>query len=401
MSEFKTKGYVHHIPKRYYARIFKTRAREGFSLSLDELCEDQGEVAVTLGEDENGQLVITGYNQLLSKNAANKKREIQDSYLCAALRNNEIQGSKADIDRLVAYQGEVAAARQYVQCLKQERAVLQQVAKNSTKCLRPKALMVQGVRQDVKSTKTYKPVARKVKPVYGTLPEAFRIERQIVGDPLKGMPELNAKTREFEPTARYTAERKQIIDKAHPGDFLWPEERKLVHNIMMDFNHTFAWEDSERGRFREDFFPPIKIPVVEHTPWVLRNIPIPPGIYEEVCGIIKKKIAAGVYEPLNSSYRSQWFCVLKKDGKSLRIVHSLEPLNKVTIAHSGLPPATEELADEFAGRACGGMFDLYVGYDERLLDSSSRDNTTFQTPYGALRLVTLPMVHMGTFNKCL
>jgi len=75
----------------------------------------------------------------------------------------------------------------------------------------------------------------------------------------------------------------------------------------------------------------------------------------------------------------------------LRIVHSLEPLNAVTVAHSGVPPGTEELASSFAGRACGGMFDLYVGYDERLLAEESRDMTTFQTPYGALRLVTLPM----------
>jgi Integrase zinc binding domain/RNase H-like domain found in reverse transcriptase len=37
------------------------------------------------------------------------------------------------------------------------------------------------------------------------------------------------------------------------------------------------------------------------------------------------------------------------------------------------------------------MLDLYVGYDERALSPSSRDLTTFQTPYGALRLTTLPM----------
>ena len=83
--------------------------------------------------------------------------------------------------------------------------------------------------------------------------------------------------------------------------------------------------------------------------------------------------------------------MIKKDGRNLRIVHSLEPLNEVTIAHSGIPPATETLAAQFAGRACGGMFDLYVGYDERTLAESSRDLTTFQTPFGALRLVTLPM----------
>ena len=37
------------------------------------------------------------------------------------------------------------------------------------------------------------------------------------------------------------------------------------------------------------------------------------------------------------------------------------------------------------------MMDLYVGYDECVLASSSRDLTTFQTPYGAMRLTTLPM----------
>ena len=37
------------------------------------------------------------------------------------------------------------------------------------------------------------------------------------------------------------------------------------------------------------------------------------------------------------------------------------------------------------------MLDLYVGYDKRLIAESSRDLTTFQTPFGTLRLVTLPM----------
>jgi hypothetical protein len=237
----------------------------------------------------------------------------------------------------------------------------------------------------------YKPVALKVKPIVTGLPEQFRIKREIKGDPLEGMPALSPNPPDYIPTGRYTQERKDEIDKIHSDDFLWIEERKLMHHLMMEQNQAFAWDDTERGSFREDFFPPIVIPIVEHKPWVYRNIPIPSGIYEEVCKLVQKKIEAGVYEPSNASYRSRWFTVAKKDGKSLRIVHSLEPLNAVTIAHSGVPPGTEELASSFAGRACGGMFDLYVGYDERLLAEESRDMTTFQTPYGALRLVTLPM----------
>src|ERR1700730_12705795 len=164
-----------------------------------------------------------------------------------------------------------------------------------------------------------------------------------------------------------------------------------MHHFMAEQNEGFAWSDAERGHFRTDFFPAVEFPVIPHTPWIQRNIPIPPGIYEEVCALVRKKIEAGVYEPSNSSYRSRWFVVAKKDGKSLRIVHSLEPLNAVTIRHSGVTPMPDHLAEQFAGRACGAMLDLYVGYDERPIAEASRDYTTFQTPYGAKRLVSLPM----------
>lgn len=241
-----------------------------------------------------------------------------------------------------------------------------------------------------KAAKKYKPVALKTKPVMGELPDKFRIVRNIIGDPLADLPTLSPDPPKFIPTGRYTQERKDLFDKANPG-FLWPAERDLLHHFMMLHQDGFAWDDSERGHFREDFFPPVDIPVIPHTPWVLRNIPIPPGIYDAVCKLLKRKIDAGVFEPSNSSYRSRWFCVAKKDGVSLRIVQSLEPLNKVTIQHSGVPPFTEQIIDHFCGRACGSMMDLYVGYDERALAPSSRDYTTFQSPFGALRLTTLPM----------
>ena len=242
----------------------------------------------------------------------------------------------------------------------------------------------------IATKKRYKPVALKVKPVIGELPAKFRIIRNITGDPLANLPVLDPRPPPFKPYGRYTQERKDLFDAANPG-FLLPAERALMHHFMVLHQDGFAWNDTERGHFREDFFPPVDIPVVPHKPWVLRNIPIPPGIYNEVCQVLQRKIDAGVFEPSNSSYRSRWFCVVKKDGKSLRMVQSLEPLNKVTIQHSGVPPFTEQIAEHFAGRACGSMMDLYVGYDERALAELSRDYTTFQTPFGALRLTTLPM----------
>ena len=238
--------------------------------------------------------------------------------------------------------------------------------------------------------KKYKPVALKVRPVIGELPDRYRIIRDIIGDPLADLPVLDPHPVPFRPCGRYTQERKELFDRNNAG-FLLDEERALLHYFMMLHQDAFAWNDTERGHFREDFFPPIEIPVVPHTPWVQRNIPIPPGLYDEICQIIQRKIAAGVFEPSNSSYRSRWFTVVKKDGKSLRIVQSLEPLNEVTIQHSGVPPYTEQLVEHFAARACGSLLDLFVGYDERALAKSSRDYTTFQTPFGAMRLTTLPM----------
>ena len=125
-----------------------------------------------------------------------------------------------------------------------------------------------GLVASVFATKKYKPVALKVKPVYTELPDYYRIKRTITGDPLKDMPVLSAHPPEFVPTGRYTQERKEIIDNVHKGDFLWPEERKLVHHLMAEQNQAFAWDDSERGRFRTDFFPPVVMPTIEHKPWV-------------------------------------------------------------------------------------------------------------------------------------
>ena len=173
--------------------------------------------------------------------------------------------------------------------------------------------------------------------------------------------------------------------------FLWPEEEKLVHHLIKVHEYAFAWTEEEKGRFSDEYFDPVVIPTIEHVPWVLKNIPIPRGIYEQVIEVLKNKIQAGVYEPSSSSYRSRWFCVLKKDKKSLRLVHDLQVLNAVTIRDSAVPPIIEPYAESFGGRACYAMFDLFVGFDQRSLAVKSRDLTTFQTPFGAYRLTSIPM----------
>jgi len=88
--------------------------------------------------------------------------------------------------------------------------------------------------------KKYKLVALKVKPVLGTLPERFRIIRDIKGDPLKDLPILLERLPDFIPKGRYTAERKEKLNMTHGLEFLWPEERKLMHWMIAEQNQAFA-----------------------------------------------------------------------------------------------------------------------------------------------------------------
>ena len=83
---------------------------------------------------------------------------------------------------------------------------------------------VEGLRS-VFAGKKYKPVAQKIRAVLADLPEKFRIIRNIVGDPLADMPTLPKVPPPFEPSERYTLERKQKMDANHPEGFLWPAER--------------------------------------------------------------------------------------------------------------------------------------------------------------------------------
>ena len=245
------------------------------------------------------------------------------------------------------------------------------------------------VTNPLESSFLYKKVANKTRPVATTLPENFRIVRREHPDPLADLLPLPKKPPDFTPTGRFTQERRDQM--ALGKDLLLPEEVKLAEWIVCTHDTAFAWTDEERGAFDPTYFDPIEIPHIAHTPWAFRQGPIPRGILNDVTKIIETKWRSGVYEPSSSSYNSRWFCVFKKDGKSLRLVHSLEPLNAVTIKNAALPPYTDVVAEDFAARSIYTTLDLYVSFDQRQLHPDSRDMTTFNTPLGAFRLTVLPM----------
>ena len=237
--------------------------------------------------------------------------------------------------------------------------------------------------------KTYKTVDKRVTPVPGTYPEEAQVRRQIPEDPLANLPILPTLPPEFEPTKKFTMERMNKLNFNKNG-FLLPEEEKLFKYILRINERCLAWEESDRGTFRDDYFSPYIIPTMDHKPWSHRDMRIPPGIEDRVLQLLRDKIDAGVYEYCQSSYRSRWFCVLKKNGK-LRIVHDLQPLNQITIKDDGTPPILDGFVDRFAGRQCYTVFDLFWGFDARKLDPRSRNLTAFHTPLGTLRITSMPM----------
>jgi hypothetical protein len=248
----------------------------------------------------------------------------------------------------------------------------------------------------------YKTVDRRVRPVSGTFPQEALVRRTFPHDPLEGMPILSCNPPEFTPTKKITAERLKTMDINGEG-FLWPEEEKLFNQVMVLNEAALAFEETDRGTLREDYFSPYIMPTIPHTAWEEKNIPIPPGIRDKVIELLKHKMDAGVYEHCQSAYRSKWFCVLKKSGK-LRLVHDLQALNAVSIRDAGGPPILDEFVEPFSGRQCYTVFDLFWGFDARRVHPDSRDLTAFATPLGLLRLTSMPMGYTNSpaeFQKCM
>ena len=248
----------------------------------------------------------------------------------------------------------------------------------------------------------YKPVDRRVRPISGTFPQSALVRRTFPHDPLEGLPILSRNPPEFIPTSKLTTERLKSININSAG-FLWPEEEKLFTQVMVLNEAALAFEETDRGTLREDYFSPYVMPTIPHTPWEEKNIPIPPGIREKVIELLKHKMDAGVYEHCQSAYRSKWFCVLKKSGK-LRLVHDLQALNAISIRDAGGPPILDDFVEPFAGRQCYTVFDLFWGFDARRVHPDSRDLTAFATPLGLLRLTSMPMGYTNSpaeFQKCM
>jgi Integrase zinc binding domain/Integrase core domain/RNase H-like domain found in reverse transcriptase len=245
----------------------------------------------------------------------------------------------------------------------------------------------------------YKPVAAKKNPVPVSVPVMKREPYKPI--PIPVLPELPTHPppwEEFQYTEKLTKERVEAIINTVPPGFLRKEELDLLVWVVGQNEHVIAYEDSERGRFKSEYFPDYVMETVPHVPWRLPPIRIADAIKDEVRNMVRKQIESGNLEPSTSSYRSRIFTVLKKNGK-LRIVHDLQPLNEVSVQDSMLPPNVAEFADEYVGYSIYGTMDLYSGYHQRAIHPNSRPLTACHTPMGNVQLTSLPMGYTNSMQE--
>ena len=241
---------------------------------------------------------------------------------------------------------------------------------------------------DVAEVLAYKKVARKVHLVAASLPEDFKIIHHHPEDPLLSLSPLPTHPPPFTPGSHLTQERYEELDINRYG-FLLPEEVNLAAHVLKLNKMALAWTKAKHGCFQDDYFLPMKIPTIAHTPWILKNIPIPTGLLNKVIDIFQEKITTRVYEPSDVSYCSHWFCIPKKNS-SLRLVHNLQPLNAVAIHNAAMPPLIDQFVEGIIGHSCYSMLNLLVSYDHHTLDVTSHNLTSFQSPLGTLRNTSLP-----------
>ena len=248
----------------------------------------------------------------------------------------------------------------------------------------------------------YKKVEKKIRPVATHIPNHMKVKRQFPHDPLTDLPVLPFYSPEFCPTAKVTSERMASLNLDSNSELL-PEEKKLLQHILVLNERSIAFDELERGTFRRDYFSDYKMPVIDHIPWQEKNMQLPKGYEERIMKLLKEKKDAGVYENAQSSYRSRWFWVEKKNG-DIRLVHDLQKLNGISIRDSGVPPILDEFVESYAGRSVYTVLDMYWGFHARMLHEDSRDMTAFQTPLGELRIVSLPMGYTNSpaeFQACM
>jgi hypothetical protein len=172
--------------------------------------------------------------------------------------------------------------------------------------------------------------------------------------------------------------------------FLSGPEKQLFIDILFEHEGAIAFDESEMGLLDPSIEPTVVIHTVPHTPWQQQNLRLPKAIQDAATAHVKEKLDHGILELSQGPYRSRYFLVGKKVDGEWRFINDVQPLNRVTIRDSGMPPAVDEFSEDFAGYPIISAIDYFSGYYQISLDKRSRDLTAFLTDLGLVRMTRLP-----------
>lgn len=153
------------------------------------------------------------------------------------------------------------------------------------------------------------------------MPQHTHICYQFPENPLLSLLPLGPCPPVFSPGKWLTVERLAnlgILD----NEFLCLEEHNLVTHVLYSDEIVMTWDETEKGRFQDEYFDSVVIPMIKHIQWMHHQPQVPPSIHEEVIKVIKSKIMSSVYKLSNSPYQLHWFCIVKKNG-AIQIMYDL------------------------------------------------------------------------------
>ncbi|RKP17741.1 hypothetical protein ROZALSC1DRAFT_1102, partial [Rozella allomycis CSF55] len=108
------------------------------------------------------------------------------------------------------------------------------------------------------------------------------------------------------------------LDMLTSSTLLNEKEREALRILLKKYESIFTFDDNLKGKLSSEIFKPVRIHVVEHTPW---KRPCPKYVAKELADVIallRKKLDAGFLEYCESAYANRWFVLRKRNG-SLRM----------------------------------------------------------------------------------
>lgn len=196
---------------------------------------------------------------------------------------------------------------------------------------------------------------------------------------------------------------KSILDKSIFDD----EEKAYFMEKVQEVKEVFQLHENDIGKFKGDGFEPIKIPIGEHKPWMLKGYPVG-SKRAEMIDLLRTMLKTDQIEfAENSKYRNPVFCIRKSNG-SLRLLLDLRILNEYIPLEANIPPNIHDIISNLAEGEIFSKFDISNAYYQLEILESSRDLTTFNSPIGCLRMKRLPQgfrnlvsIFSGIMNKML